>query len=186
MFTLRLLKGKWSVAGANFPANIFTAQLGFATHELTHILDSLVRVSRRGERNHVVTEQSMRGSSRSIRPPWGKLPYDCPCPPHDELMLIIRARGTTQSLLKAHCDITSRSRQALSRAAISPRFFGFLHFTPSRFRHYYLSLQSPVSPFPHGTSSLLVSNIYSTLDEIYHPLHAPIPRDMTLRRHTVH
>ena len=42
------------------------------------------------------------------------------------------------------------------------------------------------SPFPHGTCLLLVSNIYSALDEIYHPLHAPIPRNMTLRRHTVH
>ena len=52
MFTLRLLIIEWSVAGARFPANIFTVQIGFATHELTHMLDSLVRVSRRGKENH--------------------------------------------------------------------------------------------------------------------------------------
>jgi hypothetical protein len=69
MFIFRLLTIEWSVAGAKFPANTFIVQTGFATHELTHMLDSLVRVSRRGERNHVVTEQCMRESDRHIHPP---------------------------------------------------------------------------------------------------------------------
>ena len=76
----RTPRNRGSVAGAKFPANIFTVQIGFATHELTHMLDSLVRVSRRGEQNHVVNEQSMRESSRSIRPPTGRLPCYCSCP----------------------------------------------------------------------------------------------------------
>ena len=42
------------------------------------------------------------------------------------------------------------------------------------------------SPFPHGTCLLSVSNQYLALDEIYHPLCAPIPRNVTLRRYTVH
>ena len=42
------------------------------------------------------------------------------------------------------------------------------------------------SPFPHGTCLLSVSNLYLALDEIYHPLCAPIPRNVTLRRYTVH
>jgi hypothetical protein len=42
------------------------------------------------------------------------------------------------------------------------------------------------SPFPHGTCLLSVSNLYLALDEIYHPLCAPIPRNVTLRRNTVH
>ena len=42
------------------------------------------------------------------------------------------------------------------------------------------------SPFPHGTCLLSVSNQYLALDEIYHPLCAPIPRNATLRAHTVH
>ena len=42
------------------------------------------------------------------------------------------------------------------------------------------------SSFPHGTCLLSVSNQYLALDEIYHPLYAPIPRNATLRRYTVH
>ena len=42
------------------------------------------------------------------------------------------------------------------------------------------------SPFPHGTCLLSVSNQYLALDEIYHPIYAPIPRNVTLRTYTVH
>ena len=42
------------------------------------------------------------------------------------------------------------------------------------------------SPFPHGTCLLSVSNQYLALDEIYHPICAPIPRNVTLRTHAVH
>ena len=106
--------------------------------------------------------------------------------PDRMLTLIDRARNTTHILLRTYCNIARSSRQAHSHAAISPNYTGFLHFPFSRFRHCYLSLQSPVSSFPHGTCLLLVSNICSALDEVYHPLHAPVPRNMTLRRHTVH
>ena len=41
------------------------------------------------------------------------------------------------------------------------------------------------SPFPHGTCLLSVSNQYLALDEIYHPLCAPIPRNVTLGTYTV-
>ncbi len=40
--------------------------------------------------------------------------------------------------------------------------------------------------FLHSTCSLSVSRQYLALDEIYHPLCAPIPRNVTLRKHTVH
>jgi hypothetical protein len=42
------------------------------------------------------------------------------------------------------------------------------------------------SSFPHGTCLLSVSKLYLALDEIYHPICAPIPRNVTLRRYTVH
>ena len=42
------------------------------------------------------------------------------------------------------------------------------------------------SPFPHGTCLLSVSNQYLALDEIYHPICAPIPRNVTLRTDAVH
>ena len=45
----------WSVAGANIPAVTFIAQAGLPARELAHMLDSLVRVSRRVEKNHLVT-----------------------------------------------------------------------------------------------------------------------------------
>jgi hypothetical protein len=42
------------------------------------------------------------------------------------------------------------------------------------------------SSFPHGTCLLSVSSLYLALDEIYHPLYAPIPRNATLRTCAVH
>jgi hypothetical protein len=42
------------------------------------------------------------------------------------------------------------------------------------------------SSFPHGTCLLSVSNQYLALDGIYHPICAPIPRNATLQRYTVH
>ena len=42
------------------------------------------------------------------------------------------------------------------------------------------------SSFPHGTCLLSVSSPYSAWDEIYHPISAPIPRNVTLRKHAVH
>jgi hypothetical protein len=38
---------------------------------------------------------------------------------------------------------------------------------------------------PHGTCLLSVSNQYLALDEIYHPLGAPVPRNVTRRVRTV-
>jgi hypothetical protein len=80
MLILRLLMVEWSVAGAEIPASTFTMQTGFATHELARMLDSLVRVSRRGEWNHVVNEQSIHELGRYIHPPGGRLPYTYGCP----------------------------------------------------------------------------------------------------------
>ena len=75
MLILRLLQIEWSVANAKFPASTFTAHTGMDTHELAHMLDSLVRVSRRGEWNRVATKQCMREWGKCIHSPWDKLPY---------------------------------------------------------------------------------------------------------------
>ncbi len=42
------------------------------------------------------------------------------------------------------------------------------------------------SSFPHGTCLLSVSNSYLAWDEIYHPICAPIPRNVTLRTYAVY
>ena len=75
MLTLRLLQIEWSVADAMFPASTFTAHTGIYTHELAHMLDSLVRVSRRGEWNRVATTQCMREWGKDIHTPEDGLPY---------------------------------------------------------------------------------------------------------------
>ena len=54
MLILKPLSIDQSVAGAKIPAVTFIAPTGLATHELAHMLDSLVRVSRRVEKNHLV------------------------------------------------------------------------------------------------------------------------------------
>ena len=54
MLILKPLTIDWSVAGANIPAVTFIAQAGLPARELAHMLDSLVRVSRRVEKNHLV------------------------------------------------------------------------------------------------------------------------------------
>ena len=63
----------------------------------------------------------------------------------------------------------------------------WLHSLPfQQFQALLTLFSKSFSPFPHGTCLLSVSNQYLALDEIYHPLYAPIPRNATLRRHTVH
>ena len=105
MLILKPLTIDWSVAGANIPAVTFIAQAGLPARELAHMLDSLVRVSRRVEENHLVivfvtgrrpgrlahnpkaapgtqdTETRHAGisprmsSAQRVHPPWGRLPF---------------------------------------------------------------------------------------------------------------
>ena len=105
MLILKPLSIDWSVAGANIPAVTFIAQAGLPARELAHMLDSLVRVSRRVEENHLVivfvmgrrpgrlahnpkaapgtqdTETRHAGisprmsSAQRVHPPWGRLPF---------------------------------------------------------------------------------------------------------------
>ena len=56
MLMLKPLPIDRSAADANISVITFIAHVGFDTQELAHMLDSLVRVSRRVEWNHFVTE----------------------------------------------------------------------------------------------------------------------------------
>ncbi len=60
MLILKPLSIDWSVAGARVPAVTFIGQAGLPTRELAHTSDSLVRVSRRVEKNYLVTVQFLR------------------------------------------------------------------------------------------------------------------------------
>ena len=65
MLILKPLSIDQSVAGAKIPAVTFIAPTGLATHELAHMLDSLVRVSRRVERNHLVIMPCTTGCNQA-------------------------------------------------------------------------------------------------------------------------
>ena len=61
----------------------------------------------------------------------------------------------------------------------------FHSLTFQRFQALLTLFSKSFSPFPHGTCLLSVSNQYLALDEIYHPLGAPVPRNVTRRVRTV-
>ena len=70
MLTLKPHSIAWSVAGASIPAVTFIAPAGLTARELAHMLDSLVRVSRRAEWHHFVSATvPSAGSARGIRFP---------------------------------------------------------------------------------------------------------------------
>ena len=63
----------------------------------------------------------------------------------------------------------------------------WFHSLPfQRFQALLTLFSKSFSSFPHGTCFLSVSNLYLALDEIYHPLCIPLPRNVTLERYTVH
>ena len=67
MLILKPLSIDWSVVGAQIPTVTFITHVGLTTHELAHTLDSLVRVSRRVERNHFVRVTAPRTRTRHAR-----------------------------------------------------------------------------------------------------------------------
>ena len=90
--------------------------------------------------------------------------------------------------LNLKLTLTHKARSTTSREArnnlAKQNWFHSLPF--QQFQALLTLFPKSFSSFPHGTCLLSVSNHYLALDEIYHPLCAPIPRNVTLRRHTVH
>lgn len=63
----------------------------------------------------------------------------------------------------------------------------WLHSLPfQRFQALLTLFPKSFSSFPHGTCSLSVLGLYLALDEIYHLIYAPSPRNVTLRTCAVH
>ena len=59
MLILGSLTVERSVVDALIPTNIFIMLAGFTTNELARTLDSLIRVSRRGEWHRIATKMHM-------------------------------------------------------------------------------------------------------------------------------
>ena len=96
------------------------------------------------------------------------------------------ARTIGQTSFSAHATACAGSicRPRVAQQSYHASWFHSLPF--QQFQALLTLFSKSFSPFPHGTCLLSVSNQYLALDEIYHPLYAPIPRNATLRRYAVH
>ena len=88
-------------------------------------------------------------------------------------------------MLKTNCNtcVEAESNHNSAQQSHQEDWFHSLPF--QQFQALLTLFSKSFSPFPHGTCLLSVSNQYLALDEIYHPICAPIPRNVTLRKHTV-
>ena len=103
-----------------------------------------------------------------------------------EQMLTRLERDTHRPMIKTTCHTyaIAGSHHTGIRQSCQDNWFCSLPF--QQFQALLTLFSKSFSPFPHGTCLLSVSSHYLALDEIYHQLCAPIPRNVTLRKHTVH
>ena len=103
-----------------------------------------------------------------------------------EPTLTHKARSTTDAGSKPPVTLALKQR-AIPIACNNLTKMDWFHSLPfQQFQALLTLFSKSFSPFPHGTCLLSVSNQYLALDEIYHPICAPIPRNVTLRTPTVH
>ena len=103
-----------------------------------------------------------------------------------EPTLTHKVRSTTDAGSKPPVTLALK-RRAIPIACNNLTKMDWFHSLPfQQFQALLTLFSKSFSPFPHGTCLLSVSNQYLALDEIYHPICAPIPRNVTLRTPTVH
>ena len=97
-----------------------------------------------------------------------------------------KVRSTTYARSKPAAALALKQRAiTLARNNLTKKHW--FHSLPfQQFQALLTLFSKSFSPFPHGTCLLSVSNQYLALDEIYHPICAPIPRNVTLRKYAVH
>ena len=103
-----------------------------------------------------------------------------------ELTLTLEASNIARVRIKTPSDACAdaKGHHHSTQQARQENWFYSLPF--QRFQALLTLFSKSFSPFPHGTCLLSVSNQYLALDEIYHPICAPIPRNVTLRTCAVH
>jgi hypothetical protein len=126
----------------------------FATPILAHMLDSLVRVSRRGKENHFA---SISPGQRNIA------------------VSSVRKGPTSKATICTDPNQgwpapTHSASAASSKRRMRRNNTGFLRFPFNNFMYSLTLFSKFFSSFPHGTCSLSVSYQYLALDGIYHPL----------------
>ena len=123
---------------------------GFNTPILAQMLDSLVRVSRRGKENHFIPINSQWYKSEDF--------------------------STTNHQREQH-QPQRLSRKQMRKCGMANT--GFLCFLFNNFRYSLTALSRGFASFPHGTCTLSVSHQYLALDGIYHLIRAAIPNNST-------
>ena len=103
-----------------------------------------------------------------------------------EPTLTHKVSNTTHVQIKTRCNtcVETAGHHFSTHQDYQEHWFHSLPF--QQFQALLTLFSKSFSPFPHGTCLLSVSNQYLALDEIYHPICAPIPRNVTLRTHAVH
>ena len=123
------------------------------------MLDSLVRVSRRGKENHFASI-----TRANLSPNQGSNSF---CPNSNPYWPTSHHSAHTAS----------------STGKMMQNNTGFLRFHFSNFRYSLTLFSKFFSSFPHGTCLLSVSHQYLALDGIYHPIWAAIPNNSTRWNH---
>jgi hypothetical protein len=129
----------------------------FITSVLAHMLDSLVRVSRRGKENHSANKPSHVHRNN----------------------LNQTGRGLFQRIQPRQAPIKTQRPLHKQRGKYGLLVTGFLRFYFSNFRYSLTLFSKFFASFPHGTCTLSVSNPYLVLDGIYHHFRAAIPNNST-------
>ena len=158
---------------------------GFTTRILAYMLDSLVRVSRRVERNHFVSIQRVvsipKELGRSTVSAYHRSASDDHAINHMQPQLILAWSQPTLTITLAIQNISWPCTKTSARANLhSAHHCSSLPF--NNFKYFLTLFSKFFSSFPHGTCSLSVSRQYLALDEIYHPLWAALPSNSTLRK----
>ncbi len=104
-----------------------------------------------------------------------------------KLRLTIKANDITLSTLSSTTPLALRQYCIMGTERSNVAQLHCFHPLPNQQVQSLLTLfPKSFSSFPHGTCALLVSNTYEALDEAYHPLCAPIPRNVTLTMRAEH
>ena len=148
------------------------------------MLDSLVRVSRRVEENHLISKTRSPESPESPKQFRRRAACDQGHPQAnvaaDEQAEKHRKHSFTD-VRKAYA-FTHKANENSQQSQPGSWF----HSLPlQRFQALLTLFPKSFSSFPHGTCLLSVSSLYFAVDEIYHLIYAPIPRSVTLRARTV-
>ena len=188
-FSRRSMVGRWCTPNGippqrprRTPSLSFRAG-GSTPRALAHMLDSLVRVSRRGVEKHFV-----RGRSRPSRPQSESVARRGKNPPRQKAAeaTLSQREPAPSPAQQTHPDSATPRPAARKRTTIWVRpNTASLRFHFSNFRYSFTLFSKCFSSFPHGTCSLSVSCPYLALDEIYHPFWAAFPNNPTLRKRPV-